>query len=179
MHFAPSRRLESSLHHKLKYNFPAGQIYPESGGRARLKRARARSMTKSATDIMQEIIYSAVVDSLLALRTASKGVPNALLRDINAIHPNTTFADLPQDLQAAIGASVRAAFTRLLREGYSVSPANTAGRTAPLRRDGPSPERRPRPPGPRPSGSRRDRPGGGKGPAGSAGRPGPKKPRGS
>lgn len=134
-------------------------------------------MTKSATDVMQEIIYSAVVDSLLTLRTASKGVPNALLRDINAVHPNTTFADLPADLQATITASVRAAFTRLLKEGYSVSPANAAGRTAPPRRDGPPPERRPRPSGPRPTGPRRDRPSGGKGPAGGSGRSGPKKPR--
>ena len=130
-------------------------------------------MTKSATDIMQEIVYSAVVDSLLALRTASKGVPNALLREINAIHPNTTFADLPQDLQAAITASVRAAFTRLLKEGYSVSPANPVNRAASPRRDTSPPERRPRPQGPRGG-----RPGGGKPPQGAPGRPSPRKPRG-
>jgi hypothetical protein len=53
-------------------------------------------MTKSATDVMQEIMFSAVVDSILALKTAAKGVPNALLRDINSLHPNTTFADLPR-----------------------------------------------------------------------------------
>ena len=127
-------------------------------------------MTKSATDIMQEIVYSAVVDGLLALRTASKGVPNALLREINAIHPNTTFTDLPQELQAAIATSVRAAFTRLLKEGYSVSPANSA---PPPRRDAIPTERRPRPPTPRGG-----RPGGGKPPQGGPGRSGPRKPRG-
>ena len=87
-------------------------------------------MTKSATDVMQEIIFSAVIDSIGALKAASKGVPNTLLRDLSAVHANTTLSDLPQDLQAAIAANVRAAFTRLLKEGYSVSP----GRPAPAPR---------------------------------------------
>lgn len=82
------------------------------------------TMTRSATDIMQEIIYAAVIDSIAAMKAASKGVPNTLLRDLNAIHANSTFADLPAELQAAINASVRAAFTRLLKEGYSVSPTS-------------------------------------------------------
>ena len=78
-------------------------------------------MAKSATEVMQEIIFSAVTDSIMSLKAASKGVPNTLLRDLSAIHANTTFSDLPKELQATIGASVRAAFTRLLKEGYSVS----------------------------------------------------------
>jgi hypothetical protein len=80
-------------------------------------------MTRSATDVMHDIVYSAVLDSIAALKSASKGLPNTLLRDLNAIHANTTFADLPAELQSAITASVRAAFTRLLKEGYSVSNA--------------------------------------------------------
>jgi len=111
-------------------------------------------MTKSATDLMQEIIFSSLIDAVAALRTASKGVPNAMLRDVQAIGPNTTFADLPSELQASIGESVRAAFNRLLKEGYSVSP----GRPAP-------PPIRPRPQGPggpRPHSPRQGpRPGGG------------------
>ena len=83
-------------------------------------------MIKSATEVMQEIIYSATLDSLAALKAASKGLPNNMLRDLNAIHANTTFADLPKELQASIVASVRAAFTRLLREGYAVSSAQAA-----------------------------------------------------
>lgn len=85
---------------------------------------------------MQEIIFSAVIDSIMALKAASKGMPNTLLRDLNAIHANTTFADLPKDLQAAIGASVRAAFARLLKEGYSVS----SGQIAPPRHSPPKGE---------------------------------------
>jgi hypothetical protein len=80
-------------------------------------------MTKSATEVMQEILFSAFLDSLAALKAASKGVPNNMLRDLNALHANTTFADLPKELQASIVSSVRAAFTRLLREGYTVSSA--------------------------------------------------------
>jgi len=76
---------------------------------------------KSATDVMQEALFAAVLDAVGALKAASKGVPNNLLRDLNAIHANTTLADLPRELQAAISANVRAAFARLLKEGYSVS----------------------------------------------------------
>ena len=118
-------------------------------------------MTKSATDVMQDIIFSAVIDAIQALKTASKGLPNTLLRDMNAIHANVTLADLPKDVQDAVAANVRAAFTRLLKEGYSVQP----GRGTPERRaPAPAPlvgrgERRPpspRPPGPggRPQGRR-------------------------
>jgi hypothetical protein len=83
-------------------------------------------MTRSATEVMQDVIYAAVIDGIVALKGASKGVPNTLLRDLNAIHANTTLADLPPDLGASIQSSVRAAFTRLLKEGYSVSPAQAA-----------------------------------------------------
>ncbi len=46
-------------------------------------------------------------DALDALKSASKGVPNTLLRDIGAIHANSTFGDLPKELQAAISARIR------------------------------------------------------------------------
>jgi hypothetical protein len=133
-------------------------------------------MTRSATEVMQDILYAAVIDGIVALKSASKGLPNTLLRDLNAIHANTTLADLPPDLQASIQASVRAAFTRLLKEGYSVSPGQPApprppagprdgprdrprsgprdgprdNRRPPPRRDGPGGSDRPQRPGPRP-----------------------------
>jgi len=127
-------------------------------------------MTKSATDIMHEVLSSAVIDSVVALKAASKGLPNTLLRDINAIHANTTFADLPKDVQDSIGRSVRAAFTRLLREGYSVSSGQPAPTYRP-RTDGPGSPK----PGPRPSHPKRTGPGGRPRPGGD--RP-PPKPRG-
>ncbi|HEX8669670.1 MAG TPA: hypothetical protein VF727_14995 [Allosphingosinicella sp.] len=136
-------------------------------------------MTKSATDVMQEIVVSSVLDSIAALKAASGGLPNTLLRELNAIHANTTFADLPKELQASIGASVRAAFTRLLKEGYSV----TTGQPAPPRPQAPRPDSGPRGPrGPRPPANRHGpggdkrprgpgRPGGGGGPGGSGRKP--------
>jgi hypothetical protein len=132
-------------------------------------------MTKSATDVMHDIVTAAVLDAITALKAASKGVPNQLLRDLNAIHANTTFADLPDELRAAIGTSVRAAFTRLQKEGYSVSSATAPPprapeirpdtRREPRRGDRPPSSDRPgRPPrqGPKPGGpprgpGRRDR----------------------
>lgn len=110
---------------------------------------------KSATEIVQEVLFSTVLDSIAGLKQASKGMPNQLVRDISTIHPNTTFADLPKEVQDAIAANVRLAFARLLKEGYSVSQAGLPERPQraavppqggrPPRRDGPRPPRPPRP----------------------------------
>lgn len=97
-------------------------------------------MPKSATDLMGEIIFSAVLDATMALREAAGGLPNALWRDVGAVHRNTTLADLPAPVQATIGESVRTAFAKLRQEGYAV----TSG--VPEERRGPP---RPRPTGPR------------------------------
>jgi hypothetical protein len=136
-------------------------------------------MTRSATDVMQEVLYAAVIDAIAAMKAASKGVPNTLLRDLNAIHANTTLADLPPELQASLQASVRAAFTKLLRDGYSVAPAAPGARPMPPRRDGPGggghrregPGGRPQRPGSGPGGGPRP-------PRGGPGRPnrGPRNP---
>jgi hypothetical protein len=132
-------------------------------------------MTKSATEVMQEIVFAAVVDAVVALKDASKGVPNSLLRDLNAIHANTAFADLPEALQATIPASVRAAFTRLLKEGYSVSPGRPATpASGPRREVAGGPPRRDHPPrGPRSNAGppRGDGGRGGRGPDGGRPRP--------
>ena len=134
-------------------------------------------MTKSATEVMQAIIFSAIIDAVEALKASSKGVPNNLLREVQTLHPNTAFGDLSKELQAAIGESTRAAFARLLKEGYSVGPRSEQQQSRPMdrvperqRRDT-RPERR-GPPGrgPRPSG----RPGGGR----PGGKPGGGKSRG-
>ncbi len=118
-------------------------------------------MAKSATDLMQEIIFSAVIDSIDALKSASKGMPNTLLRDVNALHANSTFADLPKELQATISASVRGAFNRLLKEGYSVSPAGAAPPPRAMPPPSAPPKRRPndtRRPPPRSGGPNRKPP---------------------
>ena len=111
-------------------------------------------MPRAATEVMQSILFSAVLDAIAALKAGSGGLPNNLLRDVQAIHPNVTFADLPKEVQDAIAASVRTAFTQLLKEGYAVGPRD---QMAPVRppmrhpggdRRGPPPDRRPRRNGP-------------------------------
>jgi hypothetical protein len=96
-------------------------------------------MDKSATDVMQEIIFSSFVDTLSTLKDVSKGMPNTLLRDINAIHVNSTFGDLPTEVQAIIKASVRSAFIRLGREGYHVAAGDAQPRI--IRSQGAKPSR--------------------------------------
>ena len=124
-------------------------------------------MQRAATDVMQAIIFSAVLDAIAALKSASGGLPNQLLRDVQTIHPNVTFGDLPKALQDAIAESTRGAFTQLLKEGYAVGPRGQQQQSRPLDRvperdrRGPPPDRRPRRSGgpPRPDGG-----GPGKGP---------------
>ena len=143
-------------------------------------------MPRAANEVMQSIIFSAVLDAIAALKAASGGLPNQLLRDVQAIHPNVTFADLPKQLQDAIAESTRTAFTQLLKDGYAVGPRQQMQATRPMDRvperqrqgdrRGPPGDRRPRGPG----GPRRDPngsgPGGGNGPRGPGGPTRPRKP---
>jgi hypothetical protein len=82
-------------------------------------------MARSATDTVHDLINAAVVDAIVALKEASKGLPNALLRDVNAIHANTAFTDLPEAIRTAIASSVRGAFSTLQKEGYVVAEAKS------------------------------------------------------
>ena len=135
-------------------------------------------MPRAANEVMQAVIFSAVLDAIAGLKAASKGLPNQLVRDLQAIHPNVTFADLPKDVQDAIVASTRAAFTQLLKEGYAVGPREQQQASRPMDRV-PERQRPPRPSGPR--GERRGPPrngGQGRGPRPGGGAP-RGKPRGS
>ena len=135
-------------------------------------------MPRAANDVMQSIIFSAVLEGIAALKRGSGGLPNQLLRDVQAIHPNVTFADLPKELQDQIAETTRSAFSELLKEGYAVGPRQQMQQTRPIDR---VPERqrttdrRGPPRGPRrgpASGEGGDRP---RGPGGSSR---PRKPKG-
>lgn len=91
-------------------------------------------MQRAATDVMQSILLSAVIDALEAMKESSRGVPNLMLRDLQSVHRNTTFADLPKPVQDSIGQSVRAAFNELLKEGYAVGPRAAIQQSRPLDR---------------------------------------------
>ena len=138
-------------------------------------------MPRAANDVMQSILFSAVLDGIAALKRASGGLPNQLLRDVQAIHPNVTFADLPKALQDQIAETTRAAFTALLKEGYAVGPRQEMQSTRPIdrvpERQRPGNDRRGPPRGPRrgpPSGDGPNR--GPRGPGGGPSRP--RKPKG-
>jgi hypothetical protein len=134
-------------------------------------------MERSATDIMQDAIVAAILDAVVAWKSASGGLANVLARDLGAVHPNTTLADLPKEVQAAVAASTRAAFNRLLKEGYVVAKGAPPSRTPPTssrppRADGPPRgPRGPRGPGKPPIVETKRGPRGGGG--GSGGRGGP------
>src|SRR3954469_18724033 len=135
-------------------------------------------MPRAATDVMQSILFSAVLDGIAALKRASGGLPNQLLRDVQAIHPNVTFADLPKELQDALTEATRSAFTQLLKEGYAVGPRQQMQQSRPLDRV-PERDRRGPPRGPADGHRRGGHPprGGGNG-GGGGGKPGGGRPRG-
>ena len=134
-------------------------------------------MPRAASEVMLSIIFSAVLDGIAALKKGSGGLPNQLLRDVQAIHPNVTFADLPKDLQDAIAESTRAAFTQLLKEGYAVGPRQQMQQTRPMDRV-PERDRRGPPRGPAQGHRRGGRPPKGDGPDSPRGGPGgPSRPR--
>jgi hypothetical protein len=91
-------------------------------------------MPRAANDVMQSIIFSAVLEGIAALKRGSGGLPNQLLRDVQAIHPNVTFADLPKELQDQIAETTRSAFSELLKEGYAVGPRQQMQQTRPIDR---------------------------------------------
>ena len=130
-------------------------------------------MQRAANDVMQSIIFSAIIDAVAALKRASGGLPNQLLRDVQAIHPNITLADLPKELQDQIAESTRSAFTSLLKEGYAVGPRQQMQQSRPIDRvpERQRPDRRGPPRGPSQGHRRGGRPpkGGGNG---GGGRPG-------
>jgi hypothetical protein len=135
-------------------------------------------MQRAASEVMQSIIFSAILEGVASLKRASGGLPNQLLRDVQAIHPNVTFADLPKELQDQIAESTRAAFTQLLKEGYAVGPRQQMQQSRPMDRvpERQRPDRRGPPRGPSQGHRRGGRPpkGGGNG----GGKPGGGKPGG-
>jgi hypothetical protein len=89
---------------------------------------------KAASDVMQSIIIAAVTEAIEALKAGAKGLPNNLLRDIQSVHPNAGFAELPKGLQDSINLSVRNAFNQLLKEGYAVGPKGEVRQARPIDR---------------------------------------------
>ena len=141
-------------------------------------------MARAANDVMQSILFSAVLDGIAALKRASGGLPNQLLRDVQAIHPNVTFADLPKELQDQIAESTRSAFTQFLKEGYAVGPRQQVQATRPMdrvpdRQRPPTGDRRGPPRGPRRASPYGDGPSKGpRGPGCPGGSGRPRKPKG-
>ena len=129
-------------------------------------------MQKAANEVMQSILFSAVLEAVEALRAASRGMPNTMLRDLQSIHRNAAFADLPKEVQDSIAQSVRSAFGELLKEGYAVGPRGAVQQSRPMdrvperpRHGSGHPDRRGPPRGPR------------RGPGGGGPGKGPRPPR--
>jgi hypothetical protein len=104
-------------------------------------------VSKPASEVMQNVIIAAVTEAIEALKSGAKGLPNNLLRDIQSVHPNAHFDELPKGLQDSINLSVRSAFNQLLKEGYAVGPksemqSRPMDRVPERPRSGPGGERR-------------------------------------
>lgn len=76
---------------------------------------------RAATEIVNEALTAAVLDAVAAWKASAGGLTNVLARELGAVHVNATAADLPPAVRAALAASVRDTFQRLLKEGYTIS----------------------------------------------------------
>jgi hypothetical protein len=77
-------------------------------------------MSKSANEIVQEALFSSLIEAVTALKAG--GTPNTILRDLSAIHANTSMDSLPDGVQKALQAGVRDTMARLQKEGYVIAP---------------------------------------------------------
>lgn len=97
---------------------------------------------RSATEIVNEALTAAMLDAVAAWKASAGGLTNVLARELGAVHVNAAASDLPPEVRAALTASVRDLFQRLLKEGYVVTKGSgTAPAPRPLRptSDGPPP----------------------------------------
>lgn len=74
----------------------------------------------SASEVLRAAIFSAFCAGIEAYRQNAGGLPNVLVRDLAAIHGNTSFSDLPEGVQKALRESTDQAFRKLLQSGYTV-----------------------------------------------------------
>lgn len=79
---------------------------------------------KTATEVVQDALFSAIIDAVMAVKNDAKGMPNTVLREVNAMHANSTFADLPEHVQKSIRESTKSTLNRLRKEGFSVTPTS-------------------------------------------------------
>ena len=100
-------------------------------------------MQRAATDVMQSIIFSAVLDGIAALKRSSGGLPNQLLRDVQAIHATSTFDDLPKALSGRNRPEHARRVHQLLKKAMRVGPASRCSNRA---RSTGSPRRQREPP---------------------------------
>lgn len=75
---------------------------------------------KSAKEVMQEICFNALVEAVQSMKR--NNIDNGLLREVKALHSNTTFADLPDYVKKSLRDNVDRAFIKLNSEGYVVTP---------------------------------------------------------
>jgi hypothetical protein len=88
-------------------------------------------MTKTATQVLQEALFSSLCEAVTAFKQNAGGMPNALARDLAAVHSNTSFDSLPDNVQKAIRDGVQETLKRLQKDGYTVAPKAA---TVPMRR---------------------------------------------
>lgn len=75
-------------------------------------------MTKAAREVLRDIAFAAFVDTVQAMKKGR--IDNEVLREVKAIHSNTVFADLPEDVQNTLNSLSFNAFIKLNAAGYEV-----------------------------------------------------------
>lgn len=74
---------------------------------------------------MQEIVSRSAIALVEASRKANRDNDNLVLREMKALHSNTTFGDLPEHLQKAVIEVANSMFGYVNHNGYVLIPKET------------------------------------------------------
>lgn len=79
----------------------------------------------SSRQLMEEIVARAAIALLEESKRANSGNDNLILRELKALHGNTTTQDLPEHLQKAVKTIADSMFGYINHQGFVLVPKET------------------------------------------------------
>jgi hypothetical protein len=79
------------------------------------------SKETTSREIMEQVVVRAVLEAVQAMRKANS-TDNMLLRELKALHSNTTMEDLPEHLQKLVKELATSMFGYINRSGFVLVP---------------------------------------------------------
>ena len=81
----------------------------------------------SSRELMQQIVVRSVIEAVQGMKAANAN-DNTLLRELKALHGNTTMEDLPDHLKKLVNELTQSMFGYMNRNGYVLVPRDSVKR---------------------------------------------------